>query len=43
MLERFRILVKFKAKYIDLLNLQFSTLTMPTGFTKPKPTGLTTF
>ena len=41
MLERFRILGKFKARFVDLLNLQFSTLTKPTGFTKP--TGLTTF
>ena len=44
MLERFRIFGKFKAKFVDLLNLQFSTLTKPTGFTKPtgliKPTGL---
>ena len=47
MLERFRILGKFKARFVDLLNLQLFTLTKPTGFTKPtglnKPTGLTTF
>ena len=41
-LERFRILGKFQARLVDLLNLQFSTLTKPTGLTKPgtKPTGL---
>ena len=37
----------FKTRFVDLLNLQISTLTKPTGFTKPtglnKPTGLTTF
>ena len=44
MLKRFRTLGKFMARFVDLLNLQFSTLTKPTGFTKPtglnKPTGL---
>ena len=44
MLERFRIAGKVKARFVDLLNLQISTLTKPTGFTKPtgliKPTGL---
>ena len=44
MLERFRIAGKGKARFVDLLNLQISTLTKPTGFTKPtgliKPTGL---
>ena len=43
-LERFRIAGKFKARFVDLLNLQISKLTKPTGFTKPtgliKPTGL---
>ena len=47
MLERFGILGKFKARFVDLLNLQLFTLTKPTGFTKPtglnKATGLTTF
>ena len=47
MLKRFRILGKFKARFVDMHNLQFSTLTKPTGFTKPtglnQPTGLTTF
>ena len=44
MLERFRIAGKVKARFVDLLNLQISTLTKPTGFTKPtglnKPPGL---
>ena len=44
MLERFRIAGKVKARFVDLLNLQISTLTKATGFTKPtvlnKPTGL---
>ena len=35
MLERFIILGKFKARFVDLLNLQLFTLTKPTGFTKP--------
>ena len=53
MLERFRIAGKFKARFVDLLNLQISKLTKPTGFTKPtglnkptelnKLTGFTTF
>ena len=34
MLERFGILGKFKARFVDLLNLQFSTLTKPTGLTR---------
>ena len=38
---------KFKARFVDLLNLQLFTLTKPTGFKKPtgftKPTGWTTF
>ena len=38
MLERFRILGKFQARLVDLLNLQFSTLTKPTGLTKPEST-----
>ena len=46
-MERFRIAGKFKARFVDLLNLQLFTLTKPTGFTKPtglnKPTGWTTF
>ena len=45
MLETFVILGKFKARFVDLLNLQFSRLTKPTGLNKPtgqnKPTGLT--
>ena len=44
-MERFRIAGKFKARFVDLLNLQISKLTKPTGFTKPteitKPTGFT--
>ena len=50
-MERFRILGKFKARFVDLLNLKFSTLTKPTGLNKAnwmtkstrltKPTGLT--
>ena len=44
MLVRFRIAGKFKARFVDLLNLQISTLTKPTGLNKPtgltKPTGL---
>ena len=41
MLETFVILGKFKARFVDhdLLNLQFSRLTKPTGLNKP--TGLT--
>ena len=39
MLERFGILGKFKTRFVDLLNLQFSRLTKPTGLNKP--TGLT--
>ena len=39
MLERFGILGKFKARFANLLNLQFSRLTKPTGLNKP--TGLT--
>ena len=41
MFERFGILGKFKARFVDLLNLQLFTLTKPTGLNKP--TGLTTF
>ena len=42
MLERFGILGKFKVRFVDLLNLQFSRLTKPTGLTRlTKPTGLT--
>ena len=33
-MERFGILGKFKARFVDLLNLQFSTLTKPTGLTR---------
>ena len=44
MLERFGIGGKLKARFVDLLNLQISTITKPTEFTKPtglyKPTGL---
>ena len=44
MLERFRIAGKVKARFVDLLNLQISTLTKPTGLIKPtglnKPAGL---
>ena len=36
--ERFRILGKFKATFVDLPQMQFFTLTKPTGYTKP--TGL---
>ena len=43
MLERFRIAGKVIARFVDLLNLQISTLTKPTGLIKPtglkKPTG----
>ena len=45
--------LEFKARFVDLLNLQLFTLTKPTGFTKPtglnkptelnKLTGFTTF
>ena len=41
MLERLRIVGKFKARFVDLLNLQLFTLTKPTGLNKP--TGWTTF
>ena len=39
MLGRIGILGKIKARFVDLLNLQFSRLTKPTGLNKP--TGLT--
>ena len=35
MMERFGILTKFEARFVDLPNLQFSRLTKPTGLTKP--------
>jgi hypothetical protein len=34
MLERFGILEKFKARFVDLLNLRFSRSTKPTTLTK---------
>ena len=34
MMERFGILTKFEARFVDLPNLQFSRLTKPTGSTK---------
>ena len=34
MLERFGILEKFKARFVDLLNLRFSRSTKPTALTK---------
>ena len=33
-MERFGILAKFEARFVDLPNLQFSRLTKPTGSTK---------
>ena len=35
MLDMFVILGKFKARFDDLLNLQFSRLTKPTGLNMP--------
>ena len=34
MMERFGILAKFEARFVDLPNLRFSRLTKPTGLTK---------
>ena len=33
-MERFGILAKFEARFVDLPNLRFSRLTKPTGLTK---------
>ena len=40
-MERFGILPKFRARFVDLPNFQFSRLTKPTGLTKLH--GLTRF